>query len=459
MTKRPFAHIILAFILLMVVISNSVTIITAESPHPITLLLSTNGNLSLSSVILNIVAYANNTLYLSGTSSFQAIGYDPALSIDVDAEGYLPNSMSSNVDTNYNVFEVVNGSKNYLINMVNVLPESSTSTYITNGKLVFVLNLADAINKTAQNTFPDNTIQNIGLNGRFNFAFQVNDFVGSIEQKRFFSIVLTGQASVSTIICDFTVPPNADITVAKSNGQEMQKEGVPYRVSTSVNPLPLQPLTGNMYIEWQVPQAAFALFSPPWSYFLSALIGIVCFSIPSKYIMDWLARPKLSLKILQKGYHEPTIHPANGIAFYHLSAENNGKNTATDAEIKLTFRDRNLVELFHLKGKWDSGPEPIGPMVNGQFTPMPSLMPFAERINIRRKMPETFCVAIKDNQAECYAFNCESYFFGFKKPNWQLPIGTYLIDVQIIGGNADFKRTFLLKNTGNTVQDLEIGES
>jgi hypothetical protein len=89
---------------------------------------------------------------------------------------------------------------------------------------------------------------------------------------------------------------------------------------------------------------------------------------------------------------------------------------------------------------------------------MPSLIPFAERINIRKKTPEPFCVVIKDNQAECYAFNCTSYFHGFKNGNWQLPLGDFIVEVEVRSGNAEKRQHFLLRNSGTTVQDVEIRE-
>jgi len=73
-------------------------------------------------------------------------------------------------------------------------------------------------------------------------------------------------------------------------------------------------------------------------------------------------------------------------------------------------------------------------------------------------MPETFCVVVKDNQSECYAFNCDSYFHVFKKPSWQLPIGDFIVEVEVRSGNAEKKQQFLLKNKGNSIQDVEIQE-
>jgi len=185
-------------------------------------------------------------------------------------------------------------------------------------------------------------------------------------------------------------------------------------------------------------------------------LGAFIFTIPFALLRWWLSKPKVSISIPERGANEPAIHPKNGIAFYHLLVENKGKNTATDAELKISFKDENETGLFSLKGKWDSGPEPIGPIVNNKPTPMPSLIPFAERINIRKKLPESFCLVIKDNQSFCYAFNCDSYFHGFKKRNWRLPPGNFIVEVEVKGGNAEKKQRFLLRNTGNTIHDIEI---
>ena len=145
--------------------------------------------------------------------------------------------------------------------------------------------------------------------------------------------------------------------------------------------------------EWRVPTAIPWWQLPPISWLLSTLLGVLVVSTPvslvTVYLRDRRLKPKLSIAIPPKSATEPAIHPRNGIAFYHLHVENKGKTTAYDAELQISFKDAsNKRELFSLTGKWDRGPEPLGPLTNTYLsTVWPSLIPFSEQVNIRPDIP------------------------------------------------------------------------
>jgi hypothetical protein len=353
-------------------------------------------------------------------------------------------------------FYVANGSRNYGVSFSNrTLVVDST---LFDNSVQYTLNLHEKIEQAKNQLGYNGSIDTVGIRGRFSLEVMLRNPVGTNNQRRFTNVIVNGNANLDTILYDFQIPETAKLTEATVGSQTMQKSGVPYRVETSIGLTPFESFEKTFYLEWEVSEEPLWLLSPPYSWILSALVGAICVSIPVRYLTDRSARPKLSIKVPRKGANEPAIHPNNGIVFYHLIVENNGKSSATDAELTLRFRNQTGVELFNLTGKWDRGPEPIGPIINGQPTPMPSLIPFAERINIRKKTPEPFCVVIKDNQAECYAFNCTSYFHGFKNGNWQLPLGDFIVEVEVRSGNAEKRQHFLLRNSGTTVQDVEIQE-
>jgi len=246
------------------------------------------------------------------------------------------------------------------------------------------------------------------------------------------------------------------------NGVEMKKNLKRVEGSVALTPYGLD--INKAIVEWQVPKALAIWETPPFSWILSALAGGIVVSIPisfvSSYLWYRLRRPKLSINVVRNP-QEPGIHPRTGIAFYHLVVENNGKTTAYDSEIYIKFTDFDLPhnERFSLKGKWDRGPEPTGPVQRGGWSRVwPALIPFAELVNIRAGIPEPFCLVIKDNEAPFYAFNAYSYFHNYKNPNWQLPLGRYIAEVEVRSGNAKKFSRFLVENRGNTNRDAQISK-
>jgi hypothetical protein len=415
----------------------------------------TQNDMSLDSLSLSLITFENNSAIVVGTSIFQAVGNNPALTIEIDSSGSPPFPMNGTVLSNVAFYYGANGiNRNYFVGSYQ--EGFSVEAPQVGNSASYNINLASSIENAKNDIGYNGNIENVGIRGTFTFETEIRNSIGMTGQTQFLNVILDGNGNLSAVTFDFTIPQKAQLEEATNGDQNMEKAGVPYEVGSNIVLNPTQPLGANMYFEWLLPEEPFWLLSPPFSWILSALVGAIFVSIPVKYITDRTARPKLLIKVPKKGLNEPAIHPNSGIAFYHLIVENNGKSSATDSELTLRFRNHTGLELFNLRGKWDSGPEPIGPIINGQPTPMPSLIPFAERINIRRKMPEAFCIVIKDNQAECYAFNCDSYFHGFKNGSWQLPIGNFIVEVEVRSGNAEKKQQFLLKNKGNTIQDIEI---
>jgi len=130
--------------------------------------------------------------------------------------------------------------------------------------------------------------------------------------------------------------------------------------------------------------------------------------------------------------------------------------------LKSTSRSKNEDgnKLFSLKGKWDRGPEPLGPVQKGGWAKIwPALIPFSEIVDVRPDIPETFCLVVKDSEEPCYAFNGESYFYKkLKNPNWKLPLGKFIAKVKVRCGNVKKLSKFLVENKGNTIQGIAISK-
>jgi len=214
-------------------------------------------------------------------------------------------------------------------------------------------------------------------------------------------------------------------------------------------------------VEWKVLSIPPLWQVPPYSWLLSALLGALVISPPVSLAFSYLQyrylRPNLSIDLVQRSAKEPTIHPRNRMAFYHLVVVNKGRTTAFDSEIQFSFKDASGKQLFSLKGKWDRGPEPLGPIRKDYMSEIwPSLIPFGEHVNIKQGIPESFCLVVKDNEEPCYAFSGESYLYNYKNPKWKLSLGDFILEVEIKSGNAKRLSKFLLKNNGSTVQDITI---
>lgn len=180
-------------------------------------------------------------------------------------------------------------------------------------------------------------------------------------------------------------------------------------------------------------------------------------SFVSRILWAKFQKPRLNINAIVIDENEPKIHPRIPLAFYHLEILNSGRSSAISCDISLIFQNENMEELFRLTGKWDRSPEPLGPLQPEGGTQLwPSLSAIGNLINIRPGLPETFCIVIKGNEVNSYAFNSDSYFYGFKNPHWVLTQGTYYVDVEIRGGNASVKSKFEITNIGNTNRDIRI---
>lgn len=328
----------------------------------------------------------------------------------------------------------------------------------------YVLNLSSQVNeaeaKFANRMNETNAIQSY-LGARISFSV-ILDTVRMQGQERHLEFLFSKDnvnpfSDMSFLLqTSVSIPSDAEFTnPATLDGVEMNK--VLKTVGGFIE-IPYSDLNSHRtVVEWNVPSY------PPWwenapqSWVLSSLLGVVVISVPFSYAWHEYQKPRLKLDPVDKGPKEPAIHPINHIAFYHLNAINNGRTTAFDSEILLTFKDAVGKELFSLKGKWDRGPALLGPLQQNLPPQVwPALIPFGEQTNVRPNVPESFCIVVKDNEDCCYAFNGESYLFGYKRPEWRLPLGDFILDVEIRSGNTRVLSRFMLKNKGNTTQGVEV---
>ena len=210
----------------------------------------------------------------------------------------------------------------------------------------------------------------------------------------------------------------------------------------------------NAVVNWRVPRTLLPWEMHPLDWILSGLVG---FSISSSliYARRRLWKPKLSVNVVTK----PWVHSQIRFAFYRLIVKNKGRTTAHDCRIHITFKDSNQNRLFSINGKWDSLPEPTGPLqAGGLSSAWPAFIPFSEKLNLGSGESDTFCIVLKDNEDPCYAYNARSYLYNYKNPRWRLTIGEYFVDVEIKCEETKTHQSFHIRNFGNGILDVETSK-
>jgi len=433
----------------------------------------TEGNLSISFFIIN---YGTDpTVQTDCTIEFVMSGDNPFVGIDIIWHGNKTNAIpgKATVTVFSSLFSMQNGSTQRILfwddpYYGSFFPEISRDEierYICS----YSFNLT-SLKKEAETKFANkmgltnasqsylgtriffttlgiDAIQEQGQERRLEFSFQ-NDKVNPLLENSFFY-----EISVS-------IPDDSEF-IGKPTLNDVEMNKILKRVEGFVFVSYSDLTSYKAVVEWKVPKISPWWQEAPVSWILSALLGVIIVSTPvslaTAYLRYRFSRPNLSIELVQRSAKEPAIHPKTGIAFCHLVAENKGKTTAFDSEIHFSFKDMDGKEIFSLIGKWDRGPEPLGPITEDHLSAVwPSLIPFGEHVNIRPGIPESFCLVVKDKEDSCYAFSGESYLYNYKNPKWQLPLGNFIVDVEIKSGNAKKRSKFLLKNEGSTVQDIKI---
>jgi hypothetical protein len=432
----------------------------------------TEGNLSVSFFVVNYgIGQTVQTDYLV---EFMMTGDNPFIGIDISWFGNKTNAVldKATLTVFSSLFSMQNGSSErflfwddpYYSNFFPEVSKNGTDQYTCSYSFNLTYHIKEAETKFANKIGLANANQSY-LGARLFFSTAI-DTVREQGQERHLEFIFQkgnlNMLSESAFLFEISVsiPNDAEfIGEATLDGIGMNKilkrvEGYTFIQYSDLS-------CHKTVAEWEVPNITPIWQVPPYSWLLSALLGALIVSPPVSLVFSYLRyrymRPCLSIDLVQRSSKEPAIHPRSRMAFYHLVAVNKGRTTAFDSELQLSFKDSSGKELFCVTGKWDRGPEPLGPIGKNYMSQVwPSLIPFGERVNIRPGISESFCVVVKDNEDYCYAFGGESYLYNYKNPKWQLPLGEFIMEVVIKSGNAKRSSKFLLRNKGSTVQDIEI---
>lgn len=436
--------------------------------------LRTDGNVSIS--FLTISYGVDQVVQANYFIEFVMSGDDPLVHINLDWYGNKTVAILNKATLTVfsSLFSWQNGSSERFTFWDDLYYSSFFPDAVKNENDVFTCSYAfnlssqvsEAEAKFANNVHLANTSQSY-LGARISFSIIV-DTLRIQGQERHLEFLFQKENVNPLTDCSFllqtsvSIPSDAEfINLATLDNVEMTKI---LKTVEGVIQVPYSDLSSHRTTaEWKVANYPPWWQNPPQSWLLSSLLGALIISPPFSFVFSYMwhryQRPKLSMNQVEKSAKEPAIHPVNHMALYHLTALNEGRTTAFDSEILLTFKDDAGKELFSLKGKWDRAPEPLGPLQPNFFSQVwPALIPFGEQTNVRPNLPEAFCIVVKDNEDYCYAFGGESYLHNYKKPEWRLPLGDFILEVEIRSGNSRRLSRFMLKNKGNTTQDIEVTE-
>jgi hypothetical protein len=204
--------------------------------------------------------------------------------------------------------------------------------------------------------------------------------------------------------------------------------------------------------------------------------GII--TILTAIFVEWLRTPKLALTI-----EDPPLDVPNNVQpeKRHLRVKLRNKplppyfqwmlrSAALQCRGEITFHNLDGQNIFGTKAmivRWANNPAPVG--VSGQIIDLQEPANVLSRIvgfaGIQSTMDvypgdqdaETLDVAVRfAGEQECYGWNNESYFHGWRTPDWRLPRGTYLVKVVISSSGDKCTGKFRMLNEVDSLQGFVL---
>lgn len=177
-----------------------------------------------------------------------------------------------------------------------------------------------------------------------------------------------------------------------------------------------------------------------------------------------LRKPGLELRIgppVDRNYQR---HPAEETRFLGLDLFNRplprwaqwmSRAAAIQCHGSITFHHLDGQNVFgrSMPIRWSSSPEPISMIIAVDDRRIsitdPARFILTPRMDVYPGEAERLDVAARlDNERECYGWSNESYVSEprWRNPNWELPLGRYLVKVIIISGGEKLTGLFRLIN-------------
>ena len=214
---------------------------------------------------------------------------------------------------------------------------------------------------------------------------------------------------------------------------------------------------------------------------VGAVLGTV-FSILTTIFTEWLRSPCIAIKLIDprdlpltfmKATEDPPAAESKNVRFLSLHIENKAlpkgfrwlnRNTAMSCQGYISFHHLDGQNKFGrvMQPRWAGVPEPEFPwfVYAGKQTVIvdPVRLRMGACIDIRPGVQEGLDVVVRfHGEEECYGWNNESYYSSTpgKNLNWQLPLGRYLVKVDIETSGTKVTRLYRLINDVK-VQDFRL---
>jgi hypothetical protein len=154
--------------------------------------------------------------------------------------------------------------------------------------------------------------------------------------------------------------------------------------------------------------------------------------------------------------------------FLHLNVRNNPRTArfvprqtsyATHGTITFVTSEHRAIGTMPIR--WDGAPEPLRTeIVDNQITYLPDhrLIRISRYIDIPPDESESLAIAVRiEGDTSAFGWTCESYFHGWRHPDYELPPGRYVARVKIVSGDRVFQKEFPFVNPGELGGfDLEV---
>ena len=207
-----------------------------------------------------------------------------------------------------------------------------------------------------------------------------------------------------------------------------------------------------------------------WATLSVSTVGVLFMlvAIITPYVLGWVRRPILDIAVGQ------TSGTGRSWRFLHLTIFNRPisglfkfverRDMATGCKVRLSFIPvgTNQLQFKPIFAKWDAQPEPLRlTPVGANLRPVveASLIVVGHTYNLEPSDDGAdVAVAVKHTRdTKAYAFNSFSYYYaGWKKPNWALPPGEYLIQATAMSGQQSCTKMFRLLNRGRGFRNFRL---
>jgi hypothetical protein len=215
---------------------------------------------------------------------------------------------------------------------------------------------------------------------------------------------------------------------------------------------------------------------------MATAIGIIAgglITILTAIGIEYLRRPVLQLIIETPPLDLPSpSNPAKIRRHLRLKLQNEPlpkiwrwtqRAAALQCRGEITFHNLDGQAFFDraMAVRWASAPEPIASQIVDPAEPQEPkffILDFARaatesRTDVYPGEEEVLDVAVRfDDEADCYGWNNDSYFYNWRNPNWRLPRERYLIKVVVTSSGQKCVGKFRLINNVDSRADFRLTE-